>query len=106
MSAEVVVLASLASVAPTIAAAAAFVQARGANRAVNHVGRDQPNLVTKVDDLTTTVEDIRAGMAEVRVEVAEARVLAVAVKRDLVKFNEIDALGRGGRIERRRDDDR
>lgn len=90
MDADIVIVATIASLGPTLAGVAAYVQARAANRAVNHVGKNEPNLVSKVDDLATAVEDVLAGMAEVRVEVAEARVLAVKVKRDLGKFNEAE----------------
>lgn len=89
MDASVVIVAGLASLGPTLMGLAAFLQARGANRAVNHRSRDEPPLVVKVDMLADAVTSIQGEMA--------------LVKRDLLKFNEIDRLGREGRIDRRRE---
>lgn len=120
---DLVIVACVGSIGPTLVGAAAFVQAtRGrreaaaANRAVNHQGPNATTLVEKVDQLsvaaagladeqrtiTADIGELHKGVARCAVEISEARQQLTTHLAQHQADHETTAAAQRGDIERRR----
>lgn len=85
---ELVIVGFLASLGPTIAGLAAYRQARGANRAVNHQGPGELSLVEKVSHIDANVKDVAVDVALLNRTVREGANRIVVIEEAVAHISE------------------